>query len=183
MKSVLMIAYYFPPDGSAGVYRPLRFVRHLAARGWQPSCCHRERERLCEVRPAVDGAGPQRRQDRASVRRRYLAGDPGRKSKAAGKTDGRLGRGCGDVTAGTTPAGSILPSQSGPHGRGVVLLPRPGSTLDRTGYAGNGDDVPGEATRGPDGDRRALVVVSRGSRGRSSVRACPTCSIFAIRGP
>src|ERR1700676_4627 len=37
MKSVLMIAYYFPPDGSAGVYRPLRFVRHLPARGWQPS--------------------------------------------------------------------------------------------------------------------------------------------------
>lgn len=36
-KAVVMIAYYFPPDGSAGVYRPLRFVRQLPTRGWQPS--------------------------------------------------------------------------------------------------------------------------------------------------
>ena len=27
MKSVLMIAYGFPPEGNAGVYRPLRFLR------------------------------------------------------------------------------------------------------------------------------------------------------------
>jgi len=31
-----MIAYWFPPDGSAGVYRPLRFVRKLPAMGWSP---------------------------------------------------------------------------------------------------------------------------------------------------
>ncbi len=37
MKSVLMIAYWFPPDGSAGVYRPLRFVRHLSKMGWSPT--------------------------------------------------------------------------------------------------------------------------------------------------
>ena len=37
MKSVLMIAYFFPPDGSAGSYRPLRFVRHLAKKGWRTS--------------------------------------------------------------------------------------------------------------------------------------------------
>jgi hypothetical protein len=29
-----MIAYFFPPEGSAGTYRPLRFVRHLAKMGW-----------------------------------------------------------------------------------------------------------------------------------------------------
>ena len=34
MKSVLMIAYAFPPWGSAGVYRPLRFVRHLSKMDW-----------------------------------------------------------------------------------------------------------------------------------------------------
>jgi hypothetical protein len=34
MQSVVMLAYCFPPDGSAGVYRPLRFVRHLPAMGW-----------------------------------------------------------------------------------------------------------------------------------------------------
>jgi glycosyltransferase involved in cell wall biosynthesis len=37
MKSVVMIAYYFPPEGSAGVYRPLRFVRHLPTLGWGPT--------------------------------------------------------------------------------------------------------------------------------------------------
>ncbi len=37
MKSVIMIAYNFPPDGSAGVYRPLRFVRHLTDVGWHPT--------------------------------------------------------------------------------------------------------------------------------------------------
>ena len=37
MKSVLMIAYYFPPEGSAGVYRSLRFVRQLAKIGWAPA--------------------------------------------------------------------------------------------------------------------------------------------------
>ena len=37
MKFVAMIAYCFPPDGSAGVYRPLRFVRHLPALGWSAS--------------------------------------------------------------------------------------------------------------------------------------------------
>jgi hypothetical protein len=34
MKFVVMIAYYFPPEGNAGVYRPLRFVRHLPSREW-----------------------------------------------------------------------------------------------------------------------------------------------------
>lgn len=35
MKSVVMIAYFFPPEGSAGVYRPLRFVRQLSKTGWE----------------------------------------------------------------------------------------------------------------------------------------------------
>jgi glycosyltransferase involved in cell wall biosynthesis len=34
MKSVIMVANAFPPYGVAGVYRPLRFVRHLAKTGW-----------------------------------------------------------------------------------------------------------------------------------------------------
>ena len=36
MKSVIMIARSFPPEGNAGAYRPLRFVRHLPTLGWQP---------------------------------------------------------------------------------------------------------------------------------------------------
>ena len=37
MKSILVIAYYFPPEGNAGTYRPLRFVRGLSKNGWSPS--------------------------------------------------------------------------------------------------------------------------------------------------
>ena len=32
-----MIAYHFPPEGSAGVYRPLRFVQHLPSMNWNIS--------------------------------------------------------------------------------------------------------------------------------------------------
>ncbi len=32
-----MIAYHFPPEGNAGAFRPLRFVRQLSLRGWQPT--------------------------------------------------------------------------------------------------------------------------------------------------
>ena len=37
MKSVVMVAYNFPPEGNAGAHRPLRFIRHLPALGWQPT--------------------------------------------------------------------------------------------------------------------------------------------------
>ena len=37
MRAVIMIAYAFPPEGNAGVYRPLRFIRHLPAMGWSAS--------------------------------------------------------------------------------------------------------------------------------------------------
>ncbi len=37
MKSILMLAYHFPPEGSAGTYRPLRLVRQLDRRGWATS--------------------------------------------------------------------------------------------------------------------------------------------------
>jgi len=37
MKSVVMIAHDFPPEGNAGAYRPPRFARQLPALGWQPA--------------------------------------------------------------------------------------------------------------------------------------------------
>jgi glycosyltransferase involved in cell wall biosynthesis len=35
-SDVLMIAYYFPPMGGAGVQRTLKFVKYLPEYGWQP---------------------------------------------------------------------------------------------------------------------------------------------------
>jgi hypothetical protein len=35
MKTLVMIAYFFPPEGSAGSFRPLRFVRYLPQMGWR----------------------------------------------------------------------------------------------------------------------------------------------------
>lgn len=34
-KSIVMIAYYFPPEGNAAVYRPLRFLKELVKKGWR----------------------------------------------------------------------------------------------------------------------------------------------------
>jgi glycosyltransferase involved in cell wall biosynthesis len=58
MKSVVMIAYFFPPEGSAGVYRPLRFLRHLSKMGWSttvvsadPYGCERYDPELLELVP------------------------------------------------------------------------------------------------------------------------------------
>jgi hypothetical protein len=36
MKHVVMIAYFFPPEGSVGTYRTLRFIRQLPNFGWSP---------------------------------------------------------------------------------------------------------------------------------------------------
>lgn len=40
-KSIMMIAYAFPPEGRAGVFRPLRFLRELMGKGWRATvlCC------------------------------------------------------------------------------------------------------------------------------------------------
>lgn len=45
MKSVVMIAYSFPPEGHAGMHRPLRFVRHLTALGWSADVISSEIDR------------------------------------------------------------------------------------------------------------------------------------------
>ena len=37
MKSVVMIARSFPPEGNAGAHRTLRFVKKLPSKGWQPT--------------------------------------------------------------------------------------------------------------------------------------------------
>jgi len=43
MNHVVAIAYFFPPEGSAGTYRPLRFVRHLPALGWSSTVISADR--------------------------------------------------------------------------------------------------------------------------------------------
>src|SRR4249919_3044893 len=37
MKHLVQIAFFFPPEGSAGTHRPLRFARHLPNVGWLPT--------------------------------------------------------------------------------------------------------------------------------------------------
>ncbi len=36
MKKVLIITYYWPPSGGAGVQRWLKFIKYLPDFGWQP---------------------------------------------------------------------------------------------------------------------------------------------------
>ena len=35
-KKVLIITYYWPPSGGAGVQRWLKFVKYLPKQGWEP---------------------------------------------------------------------------------------------------------------------------------------------------
>ena len=36
MKKVLILTYYWPPSGGAGVQRWLKFVKYLQEFGWEP---------------------------------------------------------------------------------------------------------------------------------------------------
>jgi glycosyltransferase involved in cell wall biosynthesis len=36
MKKILMITYDFPPARTSGIYRPVKFVKHLRSFGWEP---------------------------------------------------------------------------------------------------------------------------------------------------
>lgn len=36
MKKVLLVSYDFPPARSSGIYRPVKFVKHLRSLGWEP---------------------------------------------------------------------------------------------------------------------------------------------------
>ena len=40
-KRVIFVAYYFPPEGNAAVYRSLRFLKELVKKDWRASviCC------------------------------------------------------------------------------------------------------------------------------------------------
>jgi glycosyltransferase involved in cell wall biosynthesis len=50
-RRVLVLAYYFPPVGGAGVQRTLKFVKYLAALGWDATVVS-TRSRAYEVRDA-----------------------------------------------------------------------------------------------------------------------------------
>lgn len=45
MKRVLLIAYYFPPDGGAGTQRALKFAKYLPEFGWLPTVLTRSAPR------------------------------------------------------------------------------------------------------------------------------------------
>ncbi len=44
MKRVLLVAYFFPPDGGAGTQRAVKFCKYLPEFGWQPTVITRARE-------------------------------------------------------------------------------------------------------------------------------------------
>ena len=46
MKSVLMIAYQFPPMGGSGVQRTTKFVKYLPDFGWNPVVLTRSIDRM-----------------------------------------------------------------------------------------------------------------------------------------
>lgn len=58
MQQVLFLTYLFPPAAGAGVHRPLSFVRHLPAFGWQPQVLTAWRPSAIAFDPALAGRVP-----------------------------------------------------------------------------------------------------------------------------
>src|SRR5262249_31604835 len=58
MRRVVMIAYAFPPEGGAGAHRPLRFVRHLPARGWYPIVVSADKHHYVRYDPGLLASVP-----------------------------------------------------------------------------------------------------------------------------
>ncbi|MGE3977308.1 MAG: hypothetical protein AB7F94_06930 [Nitrospira sp.] len=52
-QSVIMIAYFFPPEGNAAVYRPMRFLKELVKRGWHVTLIASEPYRYERYDPAL----------------------------------------------------------------------------------------------------------------------------------
>jgi len=55
MKRVLIISYYWPPNGGAGVYRWLKFSKYLPEYGWQPVIYTPENPEVVAEDPALLG--------------------------------------------------------------------------------------------------------------------------------
>lgn len=94
MKHVMMIARFFPPEGSATSFRTFRFVRQLVARGWKttvitatPSQYERYDPKLAEMVPSqtrvIPAIGYDRWQQFQSWRARRKAVETGRVGSAA----------------------------------------------------------------------------------------------------
>jgi len=53
MKTVLVISYYWPPSGGAGVQRWLKFVKYLRYYGWEPVVYTPENPESPETDPSL----------------------------------------------------------------------------------------------------------------------------------
>ena len=59
MKTVLMVAFHFPPfSGGSGIQRTLRFVQHLPALGWKPLVLSADPRAYAETAPDLLGEVP-----------------------------------------------------------------------------------------------------------------------------
>ncbi|MBK6523220.1 MAG: hypothetical protein IPG08_13350 [Sphingobacteriaceae bacterium] len=54
MKTVLILTYYWPPSGGAGVQRWLKFVKYLREFGWEPVVYTVENGELPEIDASLE---------------------------------------------------------------------------------------------------------------------------------
>lgn len=95
MKHVLMIARFFPPEGSATSFRTLRFVRQLVVRGWKatvvtatPSQYERYDAKLAETVPSQTRVIPAIGYDRWQQFQSWRASRMTMNSRSAGTSAG-----------------------------------------------------------------------------------------------
>src|ERR1043165_460101 len=54
MKKVLVITYYWPPSGGAGVQRWLKFVKYMRSFGWEPVVYTAEGGEMPVIDPSLE---------------------------------------------------------------------------------------------------------------------------------
>ena len=135
MNSVVMIAYYFPPDGSAGVYRPLRFVRQLPGRGWHPSVVTVNGNGHARYDPQLMELVPEEIEVvRVPHRDIWQAIQAKRTARMRARIDNASPRESARVTEGTPSTSPQFSPKSGADSRSGGLLPGSGSVLDSAGH-------------------------------------------------
>ena len=178
-----MIAHHFPPEGAAGVHRPLRFVRHLPKIGWRPVVIACEQAAYERYDPGLLGLVPPETEIR-----RVRAWDPWQALQAARvrRNETRRGRSVhgvgGEVGSRRETRPPCLPPGPRAQDRGMVLSPRPGDAVDSAGRERSGETRACRHRPMSSGRRQDRSPPLPSRIEPRAGRVCLTCSISAMPG-
>ena len=122
MKHLIQIAYFFPPEGSAGTHRPLRFARHLPHTGWLPTVISAEPYRYERPDPELLQTGAARNRGSAcTARDLWHAIQAKREERVQQQISTGSSDGIGTYSREASRAAPYSSKESRPSRRGSVL--------------------------------------------------------------